>query len=181
MCNSDLDSTRPPGSDADRYDVSSHESFSSGPRRIRDKASAAGRVRRRGRSVCCGDPGRQWDAPCEVDRARSRHRDRCNDNPAGTGTNPTRRGPRPPASGCPRAGTQGGRPDLPALSPARTGIVVAFSVPDGNGPRKAWRATPILHPPLDAPGQPEPPLDRIACNDGRIRHRQSRTLKGAGG
>ena len=38
-------------------------------------------VRRRGRSVCCGGPGRQWDAACGVDRTRSRHRDRCNDNP----------------------------------------------------------------------------------------------------
>ena len=56
-------------------------------------------VRRRGRSACCGGPGRQWDAACGVDRTRSRHRDRCNDNPPperGTRAAGTRRGPTRP-------------------------------------------------------------------------------------
>ena len=67
-------------------DAASVVAFRSWPRRT---AGARPRqpipVRRRGRSVRCGGPGRQWDALCGVDRARSRHRDRCNKNPAGTG------------------------------------------------------------------------------------------------
>ena len=66
-------------------------------------------VRRRGRSVCCGGPGRQWDAACGVDRTRSRHRDRCNDNPPRNGGLPPHPGPGAQiATGLPR--THGGPP-----------------------------------------------------------------------
>ena len=87
-------------------------------------------VRRRGRSVCCGGPGRQWDAACGVDRTRSRHRDRCNDNPPqergcccamgkGTAQSTSRRAPRAVDHPASNRGQSGGEQRLTETMPAR--------------------------------------------------------------